>query len=229
MSTDTTCKTKDWLHPVQLEISRRLPVKPAEIELQGKHVHLTPLIAERDARTLFEISNGTPFTFAGQNILSYDSTQVIWQYMTAGPFTDFSDFQDFLKPQITATNGLCLCVFDNKSGQAIGVANFMNNFPQHLKIELGNIWYCPAAQGTKANTEATYLMLEHAFNLGYRRVEWKCDARNERSRRAALKMGFKFEGIQEQHLIIKGQNRDTAWYRILDSEWPKTRELFNAS
>jgi RimJ/RimL family protein N-acetyltransferase len=101
----------------------------------------------------------------------------------------------------------------------VGVTNYMNNFPQHLKVELGSIWYSPIVQRTHANTEATYLMLKHAFELGYRRLEWKCDALNERSRRAALRMGFQFEGIQDSHFIIKDRNRDTAWFRILDREW----------
>lgn len=96
--------------------------------------------------------------------------------------------------------------------------------PEHLKIELGSIWYSPLVQRTAANTEATYLMLQHAFELGYRRVEWKCNAKNERSRRAALRMGFQFEGIQESHVIIKDRNRDTAWFRVLDREWPDVKE-----
>jgi RimJ/RimL family protein N-acetyltransferase len=99
------------------------------------------------------------------------------------------------------------------------MTTFMSNSPENLKIELGGIWYSPLVQGTHANTEATYLMLGHAFALGYRRVEWKCNDRNYRSRRAALRMGFQFEGIQEAHFIVKGRNRDTAWFRILDHEW----------
>ncbi len=98
----------------------------------------------------------------------------------------------------------------------------MNDVPAHLKIELGNIWYSPIAQRTNANLEATYRPLKHAFTLGYRRVEWKCDSLNERSRRA-LGMGFKFEGIQEHHFIIKARNRDTAWFRILDYEWERVK------
>ena len=100
----------------------------------------------------------------------------------------------------------------------------MNNLPAHLKIELGGIWYSPIAQKTAANTEVTYLMLKHCFKLGYRRVEWKCHSLNERSRKAALRMGFKFEGIQESHMIVKNCNRDTAWYRILDHEWPVVKQ-----
>ena len=96
----------------------------------------------------------------------------------------------------------------------------MSNDPANLKIELGGIWYGPIAQRTGANTEATWLMLRHCFGLGYRRVEWKCDSLNARSRSTALRMGFRFEGIQEQHRITKGRNRDTAWFRIVADEWP---------
>ena len=104
----------------------------------------------------------------------------------------------------------------------------MSNEPAHLKIELGNIWYSPLVQGTGANREATYLMLRHAFRLGYRRVEWKCDALNSRSRHTATRMGFTFEGIQDAHFIVKGRNRDTAWYRILDHEWPDVKARLEA-
>ena len=102
----------------------------------------------------------------------------------------------------------------------MGVVNLMSNDPLNLKIELGGIWYSPIVQRTGVNTEATWLMLDHAFRLGYRRVEWKCDSLNARSRHAALQMGFRFEGIQEQHRITKGRNRDTAWFRIVAEEWP---------
>jgi RimJ/RimL family protein N-acetyltransferase len=141
--------------------------------------------------------------------------------MPAGPFASVADLAAWLTSWVESPNGLCLCVFDLASNRQIGVVNYMNNFPQHLKVELGGIWYSPLAQRTWANTEATYLMLKHAFESGYRRVEWKCDALNARSRRAALRMGFTFEGIQEYHFIVKGRNRDTAWFRILDREWPQ--------
>jgi RimJ/RimL family protein N-acetyltransferase len=106
------------------------------------------------------------------------------------------------------------------SSTPIGIVNLMSNDPANLKIELGGIWYGPIAQRTGANTEATWLMLRHCFGLGYRRVEWKCDSLNARSRSTALRMGFRFEGIQEHHRITKGRNRDTAWFRILADEWP---------
>jgi RimJ/RimL family protein N-acetyltransferase len=128
--------------------------------------------------------------------------------------------RDYLRPQVEAPDGLPFCVRDRATDHPLGVANFMSNAPDHLKIELGSIWYSPLAQRTGANTEATGLMLAHAFALGYRRLEWKCNALNTRSRRAAERMGFTFEGIQEAHMVVKGRNRDTAWYRILDHEWP---------
>jgi RimJ/RimL family protein N-acetyltransferase len=199
----------------------QLPLKLAPVTLTGRYVRLEPLQLGRDAAPLYAMSNGTPIQLNGRSIEAYDSDALIWRYMLAGPFASLDDFIAYLQPQVEAPNGLCLCVFDIASGQQVGVTNYMTNFPQHLKVELGSIWYSPVAQRTSANTEATYLMLKHAFAIGYRRLEWKCNALNERSRKAALRMGFRFEGIQESHYIIKGRNRDTAWYRILDSEWPE--------
>ena len=144
--------------------------------------------------------------------------------MSGGPFASPDDLAGWLQGQLDAPNGLPLCVFDHSSGKQVGVVNLMSNVPQHLKIELGSIWFSPLVQRTPANTEAVYLMLKHAFELGYRRVEWKCDALNERSRRAALRIGFQFEGIQDyHHYIVKGRSRDTAWFRILDHEWDDVR------
>ena len=125
-----------------------------------------------------------------------------------------------LASQAAAPDGTPLTVLDRPTGRPVGVVNLMSNDPANLKIELGGIWYSPIVQRTGANAEATWLMLRHAFGLGYRRVEWKCDSLNARSRRAALRMGFRFEGIQEQHRITKGRNRDTAWFRIVAEEWP---------
>jgi RimJ/RimL family protein N-acetyltransferase len=103
------------------------------------------------------------------------------------------------------------------------MASFLNVRPEMRVLEVGHIWYAPEAQRTAANTEATYLMLRDAFDLGYRRAEWKCDALNERSRRAALRLGFRFEGVFRQHMVVKDRNRDTAWYAVLDGEWPAVR------
>lgn len=126
----------------------------------------------------------------------------------------------------TTPDFLYRTVVDNASGDPVGMASFMRVEPEMRTIELGGIWYAPSAQRTRANTEATYLMLRESFDLGYRRVEWKCNALNERSREAALRLGFVFEGIFRQHMVVKGRNRDTAWYSMLDREWPAIRANF---
>ncbi len=207
-----------------------LPTKPTAITLDGEIVRLEPIDLQRDNATLFSLSNGDPIvaTGDGKAVPAYDPDQLIWKYMSAGPFPTSCKLAAFLFAQVQADNGLCFCVFDKASNRQVGVVNYMNNFPAHLKIELGNIWYSPVVQGTNANLEATYLLLDHAFSLGYRRIEWKCDALNERSRKAALRMGFKFEGIQESHFIVKGRNRDTAWYRMLEHEWPEAKMLLQS-
>ena len=198
--------------------------KPSPVHLKGKYIKLEPLILERDAQPLFEISNGSAIQLGDRSVQAYDADELIWRYMFDGPFKNPNELIASLQPQINASNGCCLCVFDIATGKQIGVANLMNNFPAHLKIELGGIWYSPIVQKSLANTEATYLMLKHCFELGYRRVEWKCHSLNERSRKAALRIGFQFEGIQENHMIVKNCNRDTAWFRILDHEWPDVRQ-----
>lgn len=205
-----------------LEKRSCLPEKPAPITLLGRHVRIEPLVMDRDARPLFEMSNGSPISLGDRSLENYDPDALIWRYMFDGPFNDARAFEHSLVPYVNASNALCLCV--SVFGNQVGIVNFMNNSPQHLKIEIGGIWYSPIVQRTSTNTEATYLLLKHAFELGYRRLEWKCDALNERSRRAALRMGFTFEGIQQNHMIMKGRSRDTAWYRILDTEWPNVKE-----
>jgi RimJ/RimL family protein N-acetyltransferase len=211
----------------------QLPLKPTPVTLTGRWVRLEPLQIERDAETLFAHSNGSPIRLGERSVEAYDADALIWRYLFDPPSATLAEFAAKLQGPVNAPNGLCLVVIDIASGQPVGATNFMSNSPEHLKIELGGIWYSPIVQRTPANTEATYLMLGHAFGLGYRRVEWKCHAYNERSRRAALRMGFKFEGIQESHMIIKGRSRDTAWYRILEDEWPEVKahleQLLNQS
>lgn len=198
----------------------QLPLKVAPITLTGSLVQLVPLNLDRDVEALHSVSNGQPTTLGDRSTGPYDPDELIWQYMYAGPFSEAAALRAYLCPLVESESGLCLCVFDRLSGRQVGVTNFLNNAPEHLRIELGSIWYSPLVQRTGANTEATYLMLQHAFDLGYRRVEWKCNARNTRSRRAAERMGFRFEAVLEAHVIVKGCNRDSAWFRIRDREWP---------
>lgn len=208
------------LPPEVLARRAALPQKPAPVTLEGAIVTLRPLELAADLEALFAISSGASAAVGARRVDAYDPDARVWRYMSGGPFADAGALGAWLAAQVDAPDGLPLAVRDRATGALVGVANFMANQPAHLKIELGSIWYGPVAQGTGASAEVTYLMLEHAFVLGYRRVEWKCDARNEPSRRAALAYGFAFEGIQEAHYIIKDRNRDTAWFRMLASEWP---------
>lgn len=205
-----------------------LPLKPAPVTLVGTEFTLAPLDLERDIPVLYARSNGEPLTLNGRSTGAYDAEATIWRFLLNGPFADEAALREALRGQIEAPNGRCFCVREQAGDTPIGVVNYINNIPEHLKIELGSIWYSPIAQRTNANLEATTLLLRHAFALGYRRVEWKCDALNLRSRKAALRMGFRFEGIQDAHFIIKGRNRDTAWFRILDHEWPMVEARLTA-
>jgi RimJ/RimL family protein N-acetyltransferase len=203
----------------QLALRDTLPRKPAPVTLEGKLVRLVPIDLERDTLPLFEVMNGSPITLDTRQIDAYDADALIWRWMFAGPFANADEMREYLRAINDPPDALAMTVFDLATGRQVGVATFMSNAPAHLKIELGSISYSPIAQRTGANTEATYLMAKHCFELGYRRLEWKCNALNQRSRAAALRMGFQFEGIQEAHMVVKGCNRDTAWFRILDHEW----------
>jgi len=199
----------------------RLPIKPDPVTLHGELVELRPLDLDGDLDALHAVSSGAPCTVGDRTIPAYSPDARVWRYMSGGPFASAGELRAWLAPQLAQPDALPLTV--RFAGAPVGVACFIANQPQHLKIELGSIWYGPIAQGTGASAEATYLMLEHAFALGYRRLEWKCDSRNEPSRRAALAYGFTYEGIQQAHYIIKRDNRDTAWFRMLDHEWPEIR------
>lgn len=207
------------LSPEVLARCGALPRKPDPVVLVGERVELRPVDVERDAATLHAVTCGAPYQLAGRRVGAYDSEELVWRWMKGGPFPDATALRAYLADYVAEPDTLTLAVCDRATGTPVGVAAFMTNRPLDLKVELGCIWYGPIAQGTGASREATWLMLGHAFGLGYRRVEWKCDANNERSRRAALSYGFSFEGIHECHMIVKGRSHDTAWYRMLDHEW----------
>ncbi len=202
----------------------RLPLKPAPVILNGSRFSMTPLDVSKDAVDLYVISNGNACRVGNYWTEAYDSDALIWRFMNSGPFSSLDAFSSFLTTLAEMPEGLAFSVRDRMTNKPVGMATYLNNVPAHLKIEIGHIWYSPLVQGHGANFEASYLLLNHAFQLGYRRVEWKCHSFNERSRRAAEKIGFQFEGIQESHFIIKGRSRDTAWFRILDREWPDVRD-----
>ena len=151
----------------------------------------------------------------------------IWTYLsTYGPFADVSGFSDWLASRVTLDDPYSYAIVDS-SGRAVGISTLMEIRPAMRVIEVGHIVYSPALQRTPLGTEAQYLLARHAFEtLGYRRYEWKCNALNAPSRRAALRYGFIYEGTFRQRMIAKGRNRDDAWYSMLDSEWPARKAAF---
>ena len=144
----------------------------------------------------------------------------------SGPFASFDEYERWLAERVASTDPLFRAFVDRASGNASGLGSFMRIDPHAGSIEVGHIAMSPVLQRSPAATEAMYLMMRHAFELGYRRYEWKCDSLNEKSRRAAERLGFAFEGVFRQATVYKGRSRDTAWYSVIDSEWPVLREAF---
>lgn len=181
---------------------------PHRTDYEGKFIRLSPVNPQTDVAELYEHSHGS------------QTQEQIWTYMSYGPFDSKRSMQTWLEEGAESEDPLFFTVHHLESKQRIGMVSFLNIISDMRRLELGHIWYSPDFQRSNVNTEAMYLMLCEAFDrLKYRRVEWKCDSLNERSRAAALRLGFKFEGIFRQHIIVKGRNRDTAWYSMLDSEW----------
>jgi len=155
------------------------------------------------------------------------SENTLWTYMGYGPFTEETAFAAWVSERSALTDPYAYAVMDAASERAVGIATLMEIRPAMRVIEVGHIVYSPALQRTPLATEAQYLLARYVFEtLGYRRYEWKCNALNAPSRRAAERFGFTFEGIFRQHLIVKGRNRDTAWFAMLDGEWPARKRAF---
>jgi RimJ/RimL family protein N-acetyltransferase len=188
--------------------------RPSRTTLRGRLVTVTALDPQAHAQALYEGTHGA-------------NKQPLWLYLSEGPFADHADFRAYLDKRARSDDPLSFAIIDNATGQAVGHASYMRITPEHRVIEVGNIFYTPILARTAGATEVMYLMARHVFeDLGYRRYEWKCNALNEPSRRAALRLGFSFEGIFRQHMIQKGRNRDTAWYAMLDHEWPARKARF---
>ncbi|HWE48552.1 MAG TPA: GNAT family protein [Bryobacteraceae bacterium] len=151
----------------------------------------------------------------------------LWRYMPYGPFEIREAFDTHLRKCEASPDPLFHAIVDRLSGRAVGISTLMRIDPANRVIEVGGIVFTPALQKTRGATEAMYLLARYVFDeLGYRRYEWKCHALNAASRRAALRFGFSFEGIFRQHMIVKGENRDTVWFSMLDSEWPARKAAF---
>jgi hypothetical protein len=146
----------------------------------------------------------------------------VWTYMAYGPWTDEQEMGDWIASTVESEDPRWWTA--EVAGNPVGMAALMNRDRANRRVEIGHIWYSPTAQRTTVNTEVAYLLLRESFDhLECRRVEWKCDALNEPSKKAALRLGFAFEGVFRYHMIVKGRNRDTAWYAMIDDEWPTAR------
>ncbi|MGE8505445.1 MAG: GNAT family N-acetyltransferase [Pseudomonas sp.] len=151
----------------------------------------------------------------------------LWDYLPYGPFTERAAFDAWLGGNADSRDPLFYAVIDLASGRALGLFSYLRITAQDGSIEIGHVAFGAPMQRTPGATEAVYLLARHAFDeLGYRRLEWKCDAANARSMRAAERFGFSHEGLFRQHMVRKGRNRDTAWFSIIDGEWPARREAF---
>ncbi|MBS0631049.1 MAG: GNAT family N-acetyltransferase [Verrucomicrobia bacterium] len=189
------------------------PALPPHTPLQGRYCRLEPLAAEKHATDLFAANQ-------------HDAKGRSWTYLPYGPFATFADYEAWIRLSATGTDPQFYAIIDQPSGRAMGIASYLRISPKVGTIEVGHLNFSPLLQGTRAATEAMFLMMERAFALGYRRYEWKCNALNQPSRRAALRLGFTFEGIFRQAVVVKGRNRDTAWFSIIDREWPALRSAF---
>ncbi len=195
------------------------PVQPPRpVTLRGRSVTLEPLDADRHSAAIWNAVRG------------HDE---VWTWLADGPYASESALHAALAEKQASQNAVFLAILPTPSPYvpsphpAAGYASYMRIEPAHGVVEVGNILLSPILQRTTAATEAMYLMARHVFDdLGYRRYEWKCNAENQPSRRAALRLGFSFEGTFRQHMVIKDRNRNTAWFAMLDHEWPARKRAF---
>jgi RimJ/RimL family protein N-acetyltransferase len=159
---------------------------------------------------------------------SLDRDGRMWTYLFSGPFATLEEYTTWLEARENSTDPLFFAVIDGASGKATGIASYLRIDTTHGVMEVGHLAFSPLLQRTRTATEAMYLMMKQAFELGYRRYEWKCDALNAPSRCAAERLGFTFEGVFRQAVVYKGRSRDTAWYSVLDREWPARKAAFVA-
>jgi len=189
------------------------PVPPRTV-MTGRYCDLRPLDIEA-ADALFDA-------------FALDADDREWTYVPYGPFARREDFRHWMAERSNAADRLLYTICSGDDRQPTGIAGYLRVMPESGSIEVGHLRYSRRLQRTPAATEAMFLMMARAFALGYRRYEWKCDVFTEPSRRAALRLGFSFEGIFRQATVYKGRTRDTAWFSVIDSEWPALRRAFEA-
>lgn len=181
--------------------------------MAGRYCSVEPIDPERHARALHEANMRDP-------------TGRAFTYLSAGPFASYDAYLAWITAFCLGRDPLFHAIVDSATGNAVGVASYMRIDAGNGAIEVGHINYSLLLQRTRAATEAMYLMMQRVFELGYRRYEWKCDSLNAASRAAAQRLGFSYEGVFRQAVVYKGRNRDTAWYAMIDSEWPALREAY---
>ena len=190
--------------------SDRVPDLPRG-EIRGSYAILQPLDAGKHTCDLWEV-------FAGADHL--------WTYMPHGPFLVESDYREWIESKQGGQDPYFYAIVDEQSGKALGVASYLRIDPGARSIEVGGITYSPQLRRSRIATDAMFVMMRNAFDLGYRRYEWKCDVLNGSSMRAAKRLGMTYEGTFRQAAVVKGRNRDTAWFAIVDSDWPAMRAAF---
>ncbi|APZ53455.1 GNAT family N-acetyltransferase [Salipiger abyssi] len=205
----------DLGQPVGLPVDGSFPrPRPPHEPLDGRYVRLEPLSPTHAAGLYEAFAEDTD----GRN----------WTYLPRGPFADLAEAESWAAEAAQSEDPLFFAICD-PDGTPLGFCSYLRIDPANGVIEVGNIHYAPKLQKSAAATEAMYLMMARAFDtLGYRRYEWKCDALNTPSRRAAQRLGFKYEGTFRQAVIVKGRNRDTAWFSIVDREWPEVKARLEA-
>jgi RimJ/RimL family protein N-acetyltransferase len=187
---------------------------PSKKKLIGKYCFLEPINIRKHSKDLYKN-------------YSLDKKNVIWTYLPYGPFKSHGSFKKWLKSFCLNKDPFFYAIYSKKHNQYCGMASYLRITPEHGSIEVGHINYSPILQNTTEGTETMYLMMKNAFEvLGNRRYEWKCNNLNSASKYAAERLGFKFEGIFRQMFIFKGRNRDTAWYSIIDKEWPNYKKKY---
>ena len=188
--------------------------RPARVTIEGQFCRIEPIDLDRHATDLFEAYGSAA---DGRD----------WTYLFAEPFTDFAAFREYLAKAAASSDPFHYAVIDRASGKAVGTFALMRIEPVHGVIEVGSVTFSPRLKQTPVSTEAQYLLMRYVFDeLGYRRYEWKCDSLNAPSRKTALRLGFQFEGIFRQAIVYKGRNRDTAWFAVIDQDWPLVKAAF---
>lgn len=189
------------------------PQRPERVSLEGRFARVEPLDATQHAIELFEAH-------------SLDQAGKMWTYLGYGPFAHIKDYSDWAARASESSDPLFFAIVDLRTGHAVGTCAYMRIDAANGVMEIGHLAYSPLLQRSPVASEAMFLLMKHAFELGYRRYEWKCDALNQASRKAAKRLGFTYEGTFRQAIVYKGRNRDTAWFSIIDSEWPALKAAY---